>query len=106
MQSIFWFVSLVRNNPGCSCEELPDLPHSQSSVYYVSADDYSTGKNADKEFDHRMSIVKSANLELLQQFRIMMPEKSNILLLAELYRRKVSNKPDMKSDDIIAFFNE
>lgn len=75
-------------------------------VYYVSADYYATGKNADKEVDHGMSIVESANMERLQQFRIMMPEKTNIMLLAELYRWKLNNKPDMRSDDIITFFNE
>jgi hypothetical protein len=42
-------------------------------------------KNADKEFDHGMSSVKSAYPELLQQFHIMMPEKTNMLLLAERY---------------------
>ena len=76
-----------------------------TAVYYVAADSYATGVNSFKESDHGMSIVESGNIELLQQFRIMKPDETNIALLAELYRRKSNGKPDMKSDDIIDFFN-
>jgi len=74
--------------------------------YYIAADGYSTGENSGMEADHGISIVKSGNIELLQQFRIMRPDETNIALLAELYRRKTKKIPDMKSDDIIKFFNE
>ncbi|MDO8871595.1 MAG: DUF6293 family protein [Methanoregula sp.] len=75
-----------------------------TAAYYVAADSYATGVNSIKESDHGMSIVESGNIELLQQFRIMKPDDTNIALLAELYRRKSNGKPDMKSDDIIDFF--
>ena len=74
------------------------------AAYYVAADGYATGKNSVKDADHGMSIVESGNIELLQQFRIMRPDDTNMALLAELYRRKINGKPDMKSDDIIDFF--
>lgn len=74
--------------------------------YYVSADSYATGENSGKEIDHGMSIVESGNIEFLQQFKIMKPKPINIELLAELYRRKTNEKPVMKSDEIIDFFNE
>jgi hypothetical protein len=76
------------------------------AAYYVAADSYATGENSDMEEDHGMSIVESGNIELLQQFRIMRPDETNIALLAELYRRKTKKMPDMKSEDIITFFNE
>jgi len=76
-----------------------------AAVYYVAADSYATGFNSIKEADHGMSIVESGNIEVLQQFRIMKPDDTDIALLAELYRRKTNNMPDMKSDDIIDFFN-
>jgi hypothetical protein len=76
------------------------------SPYYVAADSYATGKNSRKEIDHGMSIVESGNIELLQQFRIMRPDETNIALLAELYRRKTKSITDMKSDDIIDFFHQ
>lgn len=74
--------------------------------YYVAASGYATGENSGMEADHGMSIVESGNIELLQQFRIMRPDETNIALLAELYRRKTKKMPDMKSEDIITFFNE
>jgi hypothetical protein len=74
-------------------------------AYYVAADSYATGENSGKETDHGMSIVESGNIELLQQFRIMKPDETNIALLAELYRRKTKKMPDMKSEEIIDFFN-
>jgi len=74
------------------------------AAYYVAADSYATGENSDMEADHGMSIVESGNIELLQQFRIMRPDETNIALLAELYRRKTKKMPDMRSDDIIDFF--
>ena len=74
--------------------------------YYVAASGYATGENSGMEADHGMSIVESGNIELLQQFRIMRPDETNIALLAELYHRKTKKMPDMKSDDIITFFNE
>lgn len=73
--------------------------------YYVAADSYASGKNSSKESDHGMSVVESGNIELLQQFHIMRPDDANISLLVELYRRKTEGLPDMKSDDIIDFFN-
>jgi hypothetical protein len=72
--------------------------------YYVAADGYATGENSGMEADHGMCIVESGNIELLQQFRIMRPDETNIALLAELYRRKTKKMPDMRSDDIIDFF--
>jgi len=75
-------------------------------AYYVSADRYATGKNADKEAEHGMSIVESGNIEILQQFPIRKPDHPSIELLAVLYRRKLTNAPAMKSDDIIELFNE
>jgi hypothetical protein len=77
-----------------------------TAVYYVAADSYATGVNSIKEADHGMSIVESGNIELLQQFRIMKPDDTDIALLAELYRRKMNNMPVMKSDDIIDFFSQ
>ncbi|GAB6283932.1 MAG: DUF6293 family protein [Methanoregula sp.] len=77
-----------------------------TTVYYVAADSYATGVNSIKEADHGMSIVESGNIEWLQQFRIMKPDDMDIALLAELYRRKRNNMPDMKSDDIIDFFSQ
>ena len=74
--------------------------------YYVAADGYATGRNSGKEIDHGMSIVESGNIEFLQQFKIMKPKPVNIELLAELYRRKATDKPFMKSDEIIDFFHE
>jgi len=74
--------------------------------YYVSADGYATGENSGKEIDHGMSIVEKDNIEFLQQFKIMKPKPINIELLAELYRREMSKKPYMKSDEIIDFLNE
>jgi len=76
------------------------------AAYYVSADSYATGKNSRKEIDHGMSIVESGNIELLQQFRIMRPDETNLAFLAELYRRKMKAMPDMKSDDIIDLFHQ
>jgi len=74
-------------------------------AYYVAADGYATGKNSGKEADHGMSIVKSGNIEMLQQFRIMRPDDTNLAFLAELYRRKIRGTPDMKSEDIINLFH-
>ena len=74
------------------------------AAYYVAADSYATGANSGMEADHGMSIVESGNIELLQQFRIMRPDETNIALLAELYRRKTKKMPNMRSDDIIDFF--
>ena len=75
-------------------------------VYYVSADDYATGKNSGKEADHGMSIVESGNIEMLQQFRIMRPDDTNLALLAELYRRNILRKSEIGSDDIIGLFHQ
>lgn len=77
------------------------------TCYYVAADAYATGENAEKEADHGMSIVSSsAAIEFLQVFKIMKPKMINIELLAELYRRNINDNSGMKSDDIIHFLNQ
>jgi hypothetical protein len=74
-------------------------------VYYVSANRYAIGPDAKEEHEHGLSIVTDVYTEFFQNFKIMMPKEASILLLVELYNRKISGKVDMASSEILDFFS-
>ncbi|WP_235855545.1 HFX_2341 family transcriptional regulator domain-containing protein [Methanofollis fontis] len=77
-----------------------------AAVYYVSADRYASSGGPEDERRHGLSVVEEVRTEMFQNFRIMMPKHENLLLLAELYRRRHEGDGRMESDMIIEFFHE
>lgn len=64
-----------------------------AKVYYVESDDYSDTE--EKWNTHGMTIVENVRLKYLENFKIVLPDKLQLKILVEIYKRKTMRNMDI-----------